>query len=213
MRHDGPPGKGRRVASMVRGVIGKGDMQNVETWPLQEMTAEQRRAIATLLCGVWPKPGRTVETRVAAMEAMAKAYDGPAATAPRSFVILDDGTLAAHAEIHARTILTTDGERLIAALARVCTEPSMRGRGYGEVIVRAAFEPVDQGQFELSLFQTTDEVQPFYEHLGARPVQNRFVNSLADDPEADPWWNPVKMIYPAATDWPEGTIDMQGRGY
>ena len=60
---------------------------------------------------------------------------------------------------------------------------------------------------------STDGSQEIAERLGARVVTNRFVNSLAADPGARPFWDPVTMVYPRSFDWPEGTIDLQGPGY
>lgn len=188
-------------------------MLEVQIWDARKMTEAEMRIVADLLCTVWPKPGRSVETRVEKMTAEAISYDGPDETAPRSVVIFDGDRLVAHAAIFCRRIGADAGDLTVAGLARVCSAPQERGRGLGEQIVRAAFNPVDDGSFALSLFQTNDEVQPFYEKLGARRVQNRFINSLGEDPKASPWWDSVHMIYPAHANWPEGTIDLRGPGY
>jgi hypothetical protein len=71
---------------------------------------------------------------------------------------------------------------------------------------------VDGGEFPVALFQTA--VPDFYTRLGSRSVSNRFVNSRnSEDPEANPWWDPNIMIYPADAAWPMGTIDLNGSGY
>jgi len=79
--------------------------------------------------------------------------------------------------------------------------------------VRAAFDLVDDGTFPFSLFQTSIEIQPFYEKLGAYRVPNKIVNSLGEDPQASPFWDRIAMVYPADGDWPSGEIDLRGPGY
>jgi GNAT superfamily N-acetyltransferase len=185
----------------------------IETWESQTLTAEQARAIGELLVQVWPKPNVTVEDRVQQQLAFGRAYEGPANQAPRSYVVTEDGRLLAHALIFARTIRTANGEIPIAALARVCTAPEARGRGLGEAVARAAFGAVDRGEFPWALFQTSPQVRPFYEKLGAVVAENPFINSLAEGPKANPFWDEVVMRYPAHGAWPSGTIDLRGPGY
>jgi len=60
---------------------------------------------------------------------------------------------------------------------------------------------------------SNERVRPFYEKLGAVVVDNRIVNSLADNPAANPFWDEVVMRYPAGGDWPSGAIDLRGPGY
>ncbi|MEM9660155.1 MAG: hypothetical protein AAF961_17460, partial [Planctomycetota bacterium] len=98
-------------------------------------------------------------------------------------------------------------------LARVCSHPEHRGCGLGELVVRAAFGVVDDGEFPWSLFQTTYPVQAFYNKLGAQLVKNPIVNSLGEDPQANPFWDEIIMRYPAKADWPKGVIDLLGPGY
>ena len=188
-------------------------MSEIITYDARAMNDDQLRLVATLLCEIWPKPGRTVETRIARMKQLAHAYAGPEHTAPRSYLIFDGSRLLAHAALVCRHIVTASGKQTVAGLAQVCTDPEARGQGLGERIVRAAFAPVDAGDFSLALFQTTEQVQPFYERLGARRVSNRFVNSTGDDPEADAFWENVQMIYPGDAPWPAGVVDLQGPGY
>lgn len=114
-----------------------------------------------------------------------------------------------------REIMTNNGALRVLALAGVCTAPEFRGRGRGAAVVRAAFAQVDGGSFGVSLFQTS--VPSFYAKLGARAVENAFVNSRhrpGDRGSAGhPWWDPNVMIYPAAFCWPEGEIDLLGEGF
>lgn len=172
------------------------------------------RAIAELVVRIWPKPDVTVAMRQELAEKMLRQYEGPAEQRPRSFVVRQDGRVIAHAAFVTRTIGTSAGEMTIAGLARVCTDPDVRGQGLGPRVVRPIFDLVDQGVFPFSLFQTSQEVKPFYERLGCRMVENAIVNSLATEGEETcPFKDAVAMIYPAEGDWPEGEIDLRGPGY
>ena len=142
---------------------------NIETLDSCTLTEPDARAIAELLCAVWPKPGRTVETRTAQLLGQWRDYSGPEEQHPRSFIIRESGRVIAHSGIFPRTIGTQDGEITILALARVCTDPAQRGRHLGEAVVRESFKPVDDGTFPWSLYQTNHKVRPFYERFGAVP--------------------------------------------
>jgi len=186
---------------------------NIETIDRRNISEADARAIAELLCSIWPKPGRTVETRVAEMLSQWQDYRGPESQRPRSFLVREGGRVVAHASAYPRTIVTSAGDMTVLALARVCTDPAVRGRRLGEAVTRAAFGLVDHGPFPFALFQTSEAVRPFYERLGAVTVENRFINSLAADPTARPWWDTVIMRYPAKPGWPAGEIDLRGPGW
>jgi predicted N-acetyltransferase YhbS len=185
----------------------------VETLDRRSLSERDARAIANLVASIWPKPGRTADSLAAEMVNQWRSYQGPEEQHPRSFVVREGERVIAHASFDPRTIRAGDKEITVLALARVCSDSAMRGRRLGQAVVRAAFEVVYQGAFPFSLFQTTNEVQPFYERLGAVRIHNRFVNSLATDPTADPWWNPVIMRYPDGPGWPAGEIDLRGPGW
>jgi GNAT superfamily N-acetyltransferase len=186
---------------------------HVETLDRRNLSEADARAIAELVVSIWPKPGRTVETMAADMRAQWQKYSGPERQHPRSFVVREDGRVIAHASFDPRTIGTSAGDLTVLALARVCTDPAARGRKLGQAVVRAAFDLVDDGSFRFALFQTTDDVQAFYERLGAVRIHNRFINSLGSDATASPWWSPVIMRYPSSPGWPDGQIDLRGPGY
>jgi len=171
------------------------------------------RAIAELLCLVWPKAESDVPTRAAAFRAKWGAYDGPGMRFPRSFLFREGDQVVGHAEFGARTIGTANGELTIGALASVCVHPELRQQGLGRQLVRAAFQMVNDGDYPFALFQNNTERRAFYEALGARVINNRIVNSLAEDSRANPFWADLAMIYPAAKDWPAGEIDLRGAGY
>ncbi len=185
----------------------------VEIWDARFFTPAQAQGIGALIHQVWPKPNITAEARAEQTIALGKLHLGKPGPAPRSIVALDGQRVVAHAAIFPRVIGTSEGEMVVGGLARVCTDPAMRGHGLGEQVVREAFRLVDAGQFDGALFQTKQSVQPFYEKLGAARVDNRIVNSLGDDLEASPFWDEVVMRYPSDASWPAGTIDLRGLGY
>ncbi|MGI9456695.1 MAG: GNAT family N-acetyltransferase, partial [Aeoliella sp.] len=132
----------------------------------------------------------------------------------RSFVVHESDEVIAHSAVFVRTIGTSSGDLRVAALAQVCADANHRGKNLGVAVTRAVFALVDEGLVPFSLFQTSEEVKPFYERLGCAAIENRIVNSLADDPTKCPFWDGVTMIYPASRDdWPAGDIDLLGPGY
>jgi len=190
-----------------------GRTPKIETIDRRTISERDAQSIAQLVVSIWPKMGRTVETFTAEVLAQWKGWRGPEHQYPRSLLIREDGRLVAHASVYPRTIHTLKGEMTVLALARVCTDLAVRGRKFGDAVVRATFELVDHGTFPFALFQTTPDVRPFYERLGAVTIDNTFVNSLAEDPKADPFWAEVRMRYPATGDWPKGEIDLCGPGW
>jgi predicted GNAT family N-acyltransferase len=186
---------------------------NVETLDRRSMNEPDARAVATLICAIWPKPGRTVESVSDELLTKHRDYAGPEEQYPRLFVIREAGRILACASAVPRSIDTVIGPITVVALARVCTDPQARGRGLGQAVVAATFDLVDRKAFPFSLFQTSPDVRPFYERFGCVSVDNRFINSLADNPAANPFWNPVIMRYPDTPGWPAGQIDLCGPGW
>ncbi|MEX2310724.1 MAG: GNAT family N-acetyltransferase [Pirellulales bacterium] len=182
----------------------------IETLDLRTISETDAWAIAELLVAVWPKPGRTVENLTAGLRSQWQDYRGPEAEHPRAFAVREGGRVIAHAAIYPRTIRTGAGDIMVMALARVCTDPAARGRKLGQAVTQAAFDLVDDGSFPFALFQTREEVRPFYERFGAVAVDNHFINSTADDPTFPPFWDRVIMRYPAKPGWPAGKIDLCG---
>ncbi len=89
--------------------------------------------------------------------------------------------------------------------------PSLQGQGLGKAVVQAALAPIDDGEFAVALFQTP--VPGFYERLGARRVENVWVNSQSEQPTIYPWYDEFVMIYPVTYPWPAGTIDLNGPAF
>ena len=188
-------------------------MHTVETLDARHYSTGDARAIAELLCKVWPKPEKPVEVRTEQLLHIACNYRGPEQQHPRSVLIREAGQVIAHAGMVPRTIGTTRGDLTVAGLTRVCCNPACRGQGLGEIVVREILTLIDNSIFPFSLFQTSAKVQPFYEKLGAAVVTNPIGNSLSDDPTACPFWDDVVLYYPKDRDWPSGAIDLRGPGY
>lgn len=183
----------------------------IETLDRRHLTEAEALPAAELLVKVFPR--RKLDERLALFVNQWRDYRGPEAVFPRSVIIREGGRVIAHAGASPRTIGTSEGDLTILGLERVAVDPLERGRKLGQAVVRAAFDLVDHGPFSHALFQTSHQVRPFYEKLGAGVVTNRIVNSLADDPTKNPFWDEVVMRYPAAKHWPPGEIDLRGPGF
>lgn len=184
----------------------------LETFDARRLSETDARQIAELLVRVWPG-SKTLEVRKRQMRELGESYSGPDEQAPRSFLVRKGGKVIAHSAILPRRIGSAEGEMVIAGLTRVCTDRDQRGRGLGELVVRAVFDLVDEGVFAYSLFQTTMEVRPFYEKLRCCSVDNPIVNSLTPHEHKSPFWDKEIMRYPATGTWPQGEIDLRGPGY
>jgi GNAT superfamily N-acetyltransferase len=189
------------------------DALTIETIDRRQIRESSASVIAELLCTVWPKPDRTVESRTVEMLDMWHDYCGPESQFPRSFVIRSADQVIAHAEVGPRFIGTGVGEMTIGALAGVCTDPRVRKKGLGKRIVRAVFELIDVGIYQFALFQNYEDKRAFYENLGARAIDNPIVNSSNSNPRLNPFWADLTMIYPADKPWPIGEVDLRGPGY
>ena len=185
----------------------------VEIIDARSLTEAVAREIGQLLATVWPSPEKSAEYRMRQVLEIGQGFTGDDAQAPRFFIFRQQERVIAHSAIISRTIGTSVGDLTIAGLARVCSDPEQRGQGLGELVARAALEVVDSAEFPFSLFQTSVQVRPFYEKLGACLVENTVVNSLGEDPRACPFSDSVIMRYPSSGAWPEGEIDLRGPGY
>ena len=111
------------------------------------------------------------------------------------------------------TIRTSAGDMTVLALCRVCTDPAVRGKKLGRPSSKRRSSWSMTARIRFRCFKRANEVRPFYEKLGAITVDNRFFNSQAADPAANPFWDPVIMRYPATGNWPAGEIDTNGPGW
>lgn len=188
-------------------------MYTVETLDARDYSATDARAIAELLCLVWPKSEKPVGVRTEQLLQLGKNFLGSECQYPRSILIREGGLVIAHAGMIPRVIGTSRGDMTVAGLTRVCSNPVYRGKGLGEIVVREIFGLVRNEIFPFSLFQTSCKVRPFYEKLGATLVTNPIGDSRSDDPQKCPFWDDVVLRYPSDRDWPTGAIDLRGPGY
>jgi len=170
--------------------------------PEVALTSTQARAMSELAVLAFVDDTRTVEERMARWE---NEHINPDPTR-RNYLIWNDVRLLAMARTFAVTVQTATGPLPLLALAGVATHPDHERKGLGHTIVKHAFERVDNGEFTLALFMTG--VPGFYQKLGCTEVHNRFIDSSAEDPEANPWWNPYVMVYAPRGEWPEGLVDL-----
>lgn len=184
-----------------------------QCWLHRDLSEELALAIGKLMASTWKNPEKNAEVRAAKLIDLGNQQIGPAELASRSWVLMDGDLCIAHAAMQPREIRLAGQPTWIMGLGAVCTDADRRGQGLGATIVRAAFGMIDDGLASFSLFQTSNAVQPFYENLGACKVENPIVDSTADDPTANPFWDDVVMRYPSGGNWPAGTIDLAGPGY
>jgi len=160
----------------------------------------------------WPSQGGSAEG--SAESILQRQKDGDFSTGTEQWFVIKNGDLViAHASSFPRK-MTVDGYPMtLLALGGVCTRPEQRKLGLGSAVVKACFNRVDQGEFPYCLFQTSHKNRHFYERLGCVLIDNRIVNSLAKDPEANPFWDEIVMVYPAKPSFPKGTVDLLGPGF
>ena len=185
-------------------------MTAVQRYLTSAMSDRELKAVYSLLWQIWP--GRSsFEEAFAGFKNQISENTRNVADRLR-FVIWRGNRAIAHAAIFAREVHTYRGSICLGALAGVWTHPDYRRHGFGAQVVQAAFELVDDGTFPVSLWMTT--VPGFYEKLGARIIQNTWINTHnTENQRADPWPDEQKMIYPASYDWPGGQIDLNGPVY
>jgi GNAT superfamily N-acetyltransferase len=187
----------------------------ITTQESSRLPEEQVFPMVALLNSIWPNPEKSVAEHVAAFLARYREHREGAAGLSRTSIrhlAWQAGQLAGHTHTFERRVMTEAGDIPVMALSGVCVAEPFRGMGIGAALVRSAFERVEQGEFGVSLFQTT--VPGFYRKLGAVAVDNVFRNSRNEaDPEASPWGDEEIMIYPSGFDWPKGVIDLNGPGY
>jgi len=178
------------------------------------LTQEEIVAVVSLVNRVWPHPEKTVDELVRGFTGAYERYFAPYVLSrpPIRFMAWKEDCLAGHAFTFERPMHIGGVETPVMALAQVCVDPACRGNGLGARLARCALQRLQSDEFPLSIFQTT--VPGFYEKLGARIVENQFINSRnPNDPGARPWKDGVIMIYPQDFMWPHGSIDLNGPGY
>lgn len=128
------------------------------------------------------------------------------------YLFRQQDVLMGYAETFPRQIESEQGSIHCIALATVCVRDEQRGRGIGAQIVEYIFQRIPVENSGVCLFQTG--VPEFYEKLNCKRIDNQIINSLnKENPTANPFWDPYVMIYPKTYQWPEGTIDLKGKGF
>ena len=183
-------------------------MLKVKEYWQHEFNASQARQIATLASEAFPDSPKTTDERVA----LILDSEDPEQKNSRCFVIWDHETVVSFARTFNRMIFVEGQPIEVLALASVCTRESERGKGLGKMVVLKAFEQVDEGLSNVSLFQTG--VPKFYEKLDCRCISNQVVNRQNQLlPDEYPFQDAHVMIYPSRFEWPDGIVDINGEAY
>ena len=82
------------------------------------------------------------------------------------FSLVVDGQLASHVSVPQKTIVHCGEPYKACGLSGVLTVPAFRGKGYGEQVVRAATEFMEEDGADISLFTCDPALRTFYEHCG-----------------------------------------------
>ncbi|HEX3273108.1 MAG TPA: GNAT family N-acetyltransferase [Ktedonobacterales bacterium] len=82
------------------------------------------------------------------------------------FSLVVDGQLASHVSVPQKTIVHGGEPYKACGLSGVLTVPAFRGKGYGEQVVRAATEFMEEDGADISLFTCDPALRTFYEHCG-----------------------------------------------
>lgn len=126
------------------------------------------------------------------------------------FIYFDE-ELIGYAESFPRLVRVDRQEVTILGLGAVCVHPEFKRKGLGALLVRAAFERIDKQEFAVALFQTA--VPGFYEKLNCKIINNKIINSLGENPDSNPFWDPYVMIYPRQFIGFQTEIDLLGPGF
>jgi predicted N-acetyltransferase YhbS len=182
-------------------------MPTTRTFSAADVTDAHWLAIAKLYAATW------INDATDDFDAKAKHLrNGALATPAMQYVLtLDGDRLVAAGNSFAREITVGDARFTALAMAGVAVREDLRGNGLGRQVVGELLSRVDNGEYPFAIFQT--DVPGFYEKLNSRVLDNRIVNSLADDPQARPFWSSHAILYPAAFPLGKDTIDLLGPGY
>ncbi len=174
----------------------------------RELSTLEIKKILELLLLVWPP-----HNGMPAIEKMIKEYEnGNQISFHKVLLHYNNNELVGHTEIFHREIIINSRVIPILALAGVCVSPVLRGKNIGFEMVRKAFEYVDNGTYNLSIFQTN--VPEFYLKLNCKLINNRFINSKSEtNVNFNPWRDPNVMIYPNSYEIGKNIIDLNGECY
>lgn len=177
-------------------------IKNLDANDIDEATANN---FARLLFALWAEK-MTLAERVQEMKTAPKTLAGFRAT-----VVYDGEKIIACSFGITRLVKIIAQNRVqrILALCGVGVDEHYRHRGFGKTVVEKQFSRVDNGEYEVAIFQTA--IPEFYEKLSARRIGNHFINSTN---EQSAFWEKYAMIYPQNYPWDDhGEVDLLGAGY
>ena len=174
--------------------------------PSSEVEIKQVVDLLKLINPTWPNE----DTKESVEETVAEFYtDHPEKIC---YCLYQDKELVGYAESIPLTIKIENNWLAVLGLGGLNVHPGWRRQGFGRVIVEAVFKRIDASEYPYCLFQTG--IPHFYEKLGCRLIENKFVNSNDPvDPPRNPFWDEYAMIYPATAIWPSGTVDLLRIGF
>jgi len=181
-------------------------IMNPEIVTVKQMDDQTIEKLVILVYTTWPPKDSAVSVK----DIVTKIKNRQNPDFEKHVLLWNHDRLIGHALIFARDVLIDNKMIHTLALAQVCVVADARGNGYGKMIVKAAFEFVDNKQFACSFFQS--QAPQFYEKLGAKIIQNRFYNTFVNT-TGSPWWDPYVMLYPKEYPLPDSAIDLRGAGY
>jgi GNAT superfamily N-acetyltransferase len=82
------------------------------------------------------------------------------------FSLVVDGQLASHLSVPRKSIEHRGESYQACGLSGVLTVPAFRGKGYGEQVVRAATEFMEEDGADIGVFTCDPPLRPFYERCG-----------------------------------------------
>jgi len=177
----------------------------IQRYPTEALTTQLVLQIVELKNKVWPSNDD--------LKTLGNKFLERNRTRPdrQTIVAWEGRELVGHAEVFSREIECEGKHFKIGCLSSVCVSPERRKQDFGKAVVQGAFNLINGDEYPVFLFQT--RVPVFYQKLGARLVENKFINSRSIDPLKNPWRDAYIMIYPASYVWPEGIVDLNGEGY
>lgn len=125
---------------------------------------ELRKQVIALQEGEWPseRPGDPAP------------WHDPA-LGPVSLLLLDDGRVVAALDVLSKE-LEHAGERFASSgLSAVVTDPTLRGSGFGTILVRAAREHIAASGADLGVFTCDRHLQGFYERAGWKVLEGTVI--------------------------------------
>jgi aminoglycoside 2'-N-acetyltransferase I len=128
----------------------------VLSYPEAETPPEFRDQVLRLQDQAWPG-GRTSPTHDPALM-------------PVSMLLVDDDRVLAALDVLAKEIVHAGKVYAAAGLSTVVTDPELRGRGHGRLLVAAARDAMVEREFDLGIFTCDRPLQAFYESAGWRPL-------------------------------------------